>query len=105
MTFESLYASFVSYTVLNLAVAQGSHGGGHKLLKMQQTKVQSTFKLLITQNFGLLPALVQNAQQDLILAVMQMCLPSFVPSWQQGNPHFADNRSVVPGRAMNGLFR
>ena len=60
MTFESLYASFVSYTVLNLAVAQGSHGGGHKLLKMQQTKVQSTFKLLITQNFGPLPALVQN---------------------------------------------
>ena len=57
MTFESLYASFVSYTVLHLAVAQGSHGGGHKLFK---SKVQSTFKLLITQNFGLLPALVQN---------------------------------------------
>ena len=102
MTFKSLYASFVSYTVLHLAVAQGSHGGEHKLFK---SKVQSTFKLLITQTFGPLPALVQNGQQDLILAVMQMCLPSFVPSWQQGNPHFADNRSVVPGRAMNGLFR
>ena len=71
-------------------------------LTCSRVKCNGHLKSQKTQNFGPLPALVKNAQQDLILAVMQMCLPSFVPGWQQGNPHFADNRCVVPGRG-NGL--
>ena len=37
--------SHTHYTVLHLVVAQGSHGDGHELFKMQQSKVQSTFKV------------------------------------------------------------
>ena len=96
-------SSHTQYCILQLH--RGHMVAGIKSLKCSRVKCNRHLKSQKTQNFGPLQALVKNAQQDLILAVMQMCLPSFVPGWQQGNPHFADNRSVVPGRAVNGLFR
>ena len=98
-------SSHTQYRILRLHRGHIVAGIIIKSLKRSKVRCNRHLKSQKTQNFGPLQALVKSAQQDLILAVMQMCLPSFVPGWQQGNPHFADNRSVVPGRAMDGLFR